>query len=208
MKLTSLPAAELIAAFRSTHPTPGGGSASAFAGAMGAALLAMVAAMPKNRAGSEEDVERLEAAAARCEALSEGLIDLVDRDSAAYEAVVAAYRLPKGSEEEKAERKGRIQLATKGAADAPLEAMRRAAEALETAAVVARFGNVNAASDVEVALELLTAAQRGARANVEINLSSIEETAYAARMRAEVARLAQECEAAAAAARQAAAQQG
>ena len=86
--------------------------------------------------------------------------------------------------------------------------MRRAAEALEAAAVVARFGNANAASDVEVALELLAAAARGAQANVAINLASVDDTVHAERLRAEVARLAQECEAAAAAARHAASQQG
>jgi len=208
MKLTSLPASELVAAFRSPDPTPGGGSAAALAGAVGAALLAMVAAMPKNRAASEEDVDRLQAAGARCATLSEALLDLVDLDSAAYEGVVAAYRLPKGSDAEKAERTAQIQTAMRRAAETPLETMRRAAEALETAATIARFGNANAASDVDVALELLGAAERGARANVEINLGSVKDERYVEGSRGEIARIAEQCAAAAAAARRAADQAG
>ncbi len=189
MKLTALPVSGLIAAFGSPSPTPGGGSASALAGAVGAALLAMVAAMPKSRASSAGDVSRLQAAGARCGALSDALLDLVDRDSDAYDAVMAAYRLPKAADDEKAVRKAAIQAAMKTAAETPLDTMRRAAGALETAAVVGRFGNANAASDVVVAIELLLAAVRGARANVEINLESLDDAAYAAQLREEVARI-------------------
>ena len=186
MKLTALPVSGLIAAFGSTSPTPGGGSASALAGAAGAALLAMVAAMPNNRASTADDVSLLQAAGTRCGALSDALLDLVDRDSDAYDAVMAAYRLPKASDEEKAVRKAGIQAAMKTAAETPLDTMRRAAEALETAAVVGRFGNANASSDVVVAIELLLAAARGARANVEINLESLDDAAYVEQLRGEV----------------------
>ena len=185
MKLTALPVSELIAAFRSTSPTPGGGSASALAGATGAALLAMVAAMAKNRAATADDARLLQAAGTRCGALSDALLDLVNRDSEAYDAVVAAYRLPKASDDEKAARKTAIQTAMKKAAETPLETMRHAAEALETAPLIARLGNANAASDVVVAVELLRAAARGARANVEINLESLDDAAYVARLREE-----------------------
>jgi len=208
MKLTSLSARELIAAFRSTNPTPGGGSAAALAGAVGAALLAMVGGMPKNRAASEEDVDRLEAAAARCRSFSDAFLDLVDRDSEAYDAVVAAYRLPKGSDAERQARTARVQSAIKQAAEAPLETMRRVAEALEAAAVIGRFGNANAASDVEVALEMLTAAERGARANVEINLETVTDASYVEHMRSEVARIAEQCRTEVSAARTAASHQG
>ncbi len=193
MKLTALPVSGLIAAFASPSPTPGGGSASALAGAVGAALLAMVAAMPKSRASSAGDVSLLQAAGTRCGALSDALLDLVDRDSDAYDAVMAAYRLPKASDDEKTIRKAGIQAAMKTAAETPLDTMRRAAEALETAAVVGRFGNANAASDVVVAIELLLAAVRGARANVEINLESLDDAAYAGQLREEVARIDQLC---------------
>ena len=128
MKLTDLPVSGLIAAFGSTSPTPGGGSASALAGAAGAALLAMVAAMPKNRASTADDASLLQAAGTRCGARSEALLDLVNRDSEAYDAVVAAYRLPKASDDEKAARKTGIQAAMKKAAETPLETMRQVIE--------------------------------------------------------------------------------
>ena len=180
MKLTDLPVSGLIAAFGSTSPTPGGGSASALAGAAGAALLAMVAAMPKNRASTADDVSLLQAAGTRCDAISDALLDLVNRDSEAYDAVVAAYRLPKASDDEKATRKAEIQAAMKKAAETPLETMRHASEALGMAPPIARLGNANAASDVVVAVELLLAAARGARANVEINLESLDDAPYVA----------------------------
>ena len=124
MKLTHLPVTDLIAAFGSPNPTPGGGSASALAGAAGAALLAMVAAVPKNRASEAEDAALLQTAGTRCGKLSDALLDLVDKDSDAYDAVVAAYRLPKASDDEKAARRTEIQVAMKKAAETPLDTMR------------------------------------------------------------------------------------
>ena len=193
MKLTDLSVSGLIAAFASTSPTPGGGSASALAGAAGAALLAMVAAMPKSRAATADDASLLQAAGTGCGALSDALLDLVNRDSEAYDAVVAAYRLPKASDDEKAARKSGIQAAMKRAAETPLETMRHASEALGKASLIGRLGNANAASDVVVAVELLVAAARGARANVEINLESLDEAAYVAQLREEVSEIDQRC---------------
>lgn len=202
MKLTHLPFQDLLAAFRSSEPTPGGGSASALAGAVGASLLAMVAGLPKPRAATDEDVQRLAAAGDRCVAISERLTTLVDRDSEAYETVVAAFRLPKGTDEEKAARAARIQDAMRLATEMPLEVMRECAEALTQAAVVAAFGNRNASSDVQVGLELLGAGLRGARLNVEINLPGLKDAAFVEGARAESERLTQTSEASAAAARQ------
>ena len=179
MKLSRLPVNELLAAFRSPSPTPGGGSASALAGALGAALLAMVASMPRHRAASADEGHRLEAAADRCAEISARLETLVDEDSQAYEQVVAAYRLPKVSPEEKTERSRRIQEALRTATEVPLDVMRRCVEAIEAAATVAALGNPNASSDVGVALELLSAAVRGAGMNVGINLATISDAAYA-----------------------------
>ena len=182
MNLTDLSLHDLLAAIRDPRPTPGGGSAAALGGALGASLLAMVASMTKHRAASEEDVERLRAAASRCADLSASLERLVDDDSAAYDGVVASYRLPRGSDVEKAERRSRIQAALVAAVETPLEVMRQCNDAIEAAATVARFGNPNAASDVGVAMELLVAAGRGARLNVEINLGSLEDQAYVSRV--------------------------
>jgi formiminotetrahydrofolate cyclodeaminase len=189
MKLTDLTIVNLLAAFQSPDPTPGGGSASALAGAVGASLLTMVAGLPKPRTETEEDLERLADAGRRCAALSQDLTALIDRDSEAYLDVVSAYRLPKGTDAEKAARAASIQVALKGATNTPLDVIRACAGAIEQAVVVAALGNPSASSDVRVGLELLLAGAIGASANVDINLTSIKDAAYVERLRAEVSEL-------------------
>jgi formiminotetrahydrofolate cyclodeaminase len=189
MKLTQHRVTDLLAAFRSPEPTPGGGSAAALAGAVGASLLAMVAGLPKPRAAGAEEVARLASAGARSAALADRLAGLVDRDSEAYELVVAAFRLPKGTEEEKGVRRTQIQEALRAATETPLDVMRACGEAIEQAAVVAALGNRNAASDVLVGLELLGAGLRGAKLNVDINLASLEDGRFVAAANDEAARL-------------------
>lgn len=190
MKLTASSVSDLLAAFRSPDPTPGGGSASALAGAVGASLLAMVAGLPKPSAASSEDVERLHDAGSRCAALAVGLEALIDEDSEAYDLVVNAFRMPRTTAEEKAARTAGIQRALTAATEAPLRVMRHCAEALAATDTVRDLGNPNASSDVQVARELLQAALQGARANVEINVGSLKDAAYIARVREEGARLA------------------
>jgi formiminotetrahydrofolate cyclodeaminase len=179
MRLSERTVTDLLAAFRSPDPTPGGGSASALAGAVGASLLAMVAALPKTRASNAQDEEALREAGQRCAALSDELTTLIDRDSEAYAQVLAAYRRPKGTDEEKAARSEAIQTALRSAIGAPLDVMRACANASIRAIAIASFGNPSAASDVQVGLELLMAGLRGARLNVEINLESVKDAAYA-----------------------------
>src|SRR5262245_6317436 len=162
MTLSDKRLVDLLAAFRSSEPTPGGGSASALSGAVGASLLAMVAGLPKPRTRTLEEERRLADAQSRCASISEWLAALMDRDSAAYDGVVAAFRLPKSSDDEKAERSVRIQEALRAATEAPLEVMRACVESIHLAETVAAFGNPNAASDVQVGLELLGAGLRGA----------------------------------------------
>ena len=183
MTLTDKSVKSLLEDFRSPAPTPGGGSAAALAGAVGASLLAMVAALPKPRAGHEEQLRK---AGQRSAALATMLEALVDRDSEAYELVVGAYRLPKSSEEEKGVRTLRIQDALKAAIAAPLEVMRACREGMTLAAVLLEHGNPNASSDVRVGLELLRAGLRGAQMNVEINLGILKDQAYADAVRAEL----------------------
>ena len=185
MKLVEHTVTDLLAAFRSPSPTPGGGSASALSGAVGASLLAMVAALPKSKTATEEDAARLSAAGARCAALASDLAGLIDRDSEAYDLVVAAYRQPKGTDEEKSTRSAAIQQALASAIEAPLSVMRACAAALTEAATIAALGNPSASSDVQVGLELLAAGLRGARLNVDINLGSMKDTAYVDKVRTE-----------------------
>jgi formiminotetrahydrofolate cyclodeaminase len=177
---------EILDAFASTDPTPGGGSAAALAGAIGASLLLMVAHMPKTRTSPEADRGALERAAALLTPAAAELRALIDRDTAAYDAVVAAYRLPKGTDGEKAARKGAIQAAMREAIEAPLGVMRACRTALAQLPLVEAHGNPNAASDVQVGRALLSAGLAGARANVEINLPSITDADYVQRVREEI----------------------
>ena len=189
MTLTHKSVKALLEEFRSPAPTPGGGSASALAGAVGASLLAMVAGLPKPRASADEDLQKLRAAGQRSTALALELEGLVDRDSEAYALVVSAYRLAKGTDEEKVVRARRIQEALVVAIAAPLDVMRACRAAIGLGPVLQEHGNPNASSDVQVGLELLGAGLRGARLNVEINLVSVKDPAYVAEVSAEIGRL-------------------
>jgi formiminotetrahydrofolate cyclodeaminase len=181
--------ADLMDAFASTDAVPGGGSAAAMTGATGASLLLMVAGMPKTKSGAPEETADLAEAASRLHPLRDSLLELVDIDSDAYSQVMDAFRLAKSSDEEKAARKQAIESATRVATEAPLNTMRACQQALRGALIVARNGNRRTTSDVGVGVELLLAGLRGARLNVEINLSSLEDPAYTARIKAEVEEL-------------------
>ena len=182
---STLALADLLDAFASDDAVPGGGSASALAGALGTSLLLMVAGMPRTRSGAPEETADLAAAAARLRPIRDRLLALVDADSEAYLQVMAAFKLPKASDEEKAARRAAIQAGTLAATEVPLETMRLCRQALGEAALVAERGNPNAASDVGVAMELLRAGRRGARLNVDINLPSLTDAAAAERLRIE-----------------------
>ena len=181
--LTTVAFADLLDMFASIDPVPGGGSASALAGAVGTSLLLMVAGMPKTKSGVPEETADLAAAAARLRPLRDRLSALVDADSEAYAAVAHALKLPKTTEEEKATRKQAIQSGTRQATEVPLDTMRACRDGLRHAVIVARCGNRNATSDVGVALELLMAGIKGAGLNVDINLGSLADQEYVERAR-------------------------
>ena len=181
--------ADLIDAFSSTDAVPGGGSAAALSGAVGVSLLIMVAGLSKTKTGAPEETADLAEASSRLHPLRDALVELVDRDSEAYRRVLAAFRLPKMSEAEKAARTEAIDAATRAAIDAPLDTMRLCQQALRGAVIVASNGSRRATSDVGVAVELLAAALRGARLNVDINLAGLNDEAYTARVREEVEEL-------------------
>ncbi len=113
----------------------------------------------------------------------------MDADTAAYDEVVAAYKLPKATSDEQQARKAAIQDALRGATDVPLGVMRLSSQALEQGAIVAQHGYPSASSDVGVGLALLTAGLKGARLNVDVNLASIGDAAYVAAVRAEIEKL-------------------
>ena len=174
--------ADLLDAFASNDPVPGGGSAAALTGALGVSLLIMVAGLPKSRTGAPEEVADLSKASARLRPLRESLQELIDRDAAAYQGVIAAYRLPKQSNEEQAHRAQAIADAMREATGTPLDTMRLCQQALEGAAIVAANGLGSASSDVAVAIELLLTAAKGAGMNVDVNLAAMKDGAEQARL--------------------------
>ena len=169
---------EFLDALASNAPTPGGGTAAAIAGAMGTSLLMMVARLPKSRAGADEERVALSEACATLANVRDQFTALADTDTDAFNQVMAAYRLPKGTEAEKAARKVAIQLELKAATTAPLDTLRVAEQAMEIAVVVATHANRAAVSDVGVGIGLVQAASDGAGANVRINLESIHDDAF------------------------------
>jgi len=182
---STLTVTELLDAFASSEPVPGGGSASALAGAVGVSLLMMVAGLPKTRTGTPEERAALGAAAARLRPLRDVLTTLVDRDSKAYTLVLEAFRLPKGTDAEKTIRRDAIDRAMRAATDTPLETMRACEQALGQAVAVAANVVRSAASDAGVGIELLRTALRGAALNVDTNLGDVKDQEYVERVRVE-----------------------
>jgi formiminotetrahydrofolate cyclodeaminase len=180
MSFSTLSLHDFIQALASAQPTPGGGSAAAVAGAMGTGLLIMVAGLPRTRGNTDEERAELAAVRERLLPLADALERCADHDSEAFNAVMAAYRLPKSSDEEKAARKAAITSGMRAATEAPLDTLRLAVEALESAETVATMGNPSAASDAGVGAGLLLAAANGAAANVRINLEGLADVDYRA----------------------------
>ena len=180
--LLNLTVTELLDAFASNTPVPGGGSASALAGAIGASLLIMAAGLPKTRLGTQEERTALDAAAARLKPLREELASLIDRDSDAYSSVMNAYRLPKSNDGEKATRTDAIAAAMRAATEAPLATMRACHEVMRDAGVIARSAAPAATSDVSVGIDLLATAARGAALNVDTNLKDVKDATYVNRV--------------------------
>jgi len=174
-RLTDLPARTLIERLATSDPIPGGGSAAALAGAMGAALVHMVVSLTSGRPAAEShEAALLEIGNAATTAQSD-LLRLTELDAVAYAAVVSARRLPRETELERQSRDVQMASAIREATMAPLETARRAAAVLTLAERVAPMGNRNAISDVGVGALLAAAAMRGAALNVRINLPYLAE---------------------------------
>lgn len=181
--------AQLLAALASPDPTPGGGTAAAIAGAMGTSLLVMVTGLAKSRNNRDDEKAALAAARTALEPIRATLMELADADTRSFDEVMAAYRLAKATDEDKAARTRAIQAALRGATEVPLDTLRACVDAAAHGRVVADFGNQSAASDAGVALGLLAAAAEGAAANVRINLDGLKDQAYKDATEAETARL-------------------
>jgi methenyltetrahydrofolate cyclohydrolase len=180
---------DFIDELKSDSPAPGGGSAAALAGAIGAALAIMVGNLTSRN-------DKYQAVHAQAQALQDSLEEqldclemYVDEDTAAFNRVMAAYRLPKATDEEKAVRSQEIQTAMQQAALLPMNVAAVAREVLTMSLRMLEIGNSNAASDAAVAGRMAYTAMWGAIYNVRINLGAIKDQAFVLNMRKQMEEL-------------------
>ncbi len=166
----------------SESPAPGGGSIAAYAGALGASLATMVANLSASKTGWQESWETFSDWAEKGQQLKDRLLALVDADTHAFNRIMEAFRLPKGTEAEQRERHLRIQEATKEAIRVPFRVMELASDSFAVIRAMAETGNPNSASDAGVAALCARAAVRGAYLNVKINAGSCEDKSFVQEM--------------------------
>ncbi len=168
-----------VTVLASAEPVPGGGSASAVAASLGAALVAMVASLSEGRAryAMYADVHRRTKAAGT--ELADRLLEIADEDAAAYAAFSAAAKMPRETPAEQTRRADSMRAAARVAAEVPFRCVEACLEVVEGAELLAARCNVNASSDLEVAALLAEAAARGAARNVLVNLPSVADDEWA-----------------------------
>jgi len=159
-------------------PVPGGGSVSALSAALGAGLAEMVANLTIAKKGYETVASEMKEIAETLHHLRQKLVTEVDKDANAYRQVLAAFKLPKGTEEQKAQRAAAIQNAMKNAARTPLAVAYDAVQVMDLAEKAIRNGNRNAVSDGAVGTMMARTAALGALFNVKINLASVTDKAF------------------------------
>jgi glutamate formiminotransferase/formiminotetrahydrofolate cyclodeaminase len=162
----------------SEAPAPGGGSIAAYAGALGAALATMVANLSAHKRGWDDRWEEFSAQAEHGQDLMGQLLRLVDADTSAFDAIMAAYGMPKANEAQQALRHRAIQDATRHAIDIPMKVAQIAHDALELASDMAQDGNPNSVTDAGVGAMCLRTAVMGAVLNARINCGDLEDKAY------------------------------
>ncbi|MBO0733887.1 MAG: cyclodeaminase/cyclohydrolase family protein [Methylocapsa sp.] len=170
----------------SERPTPGGGSAAAVCGAIGAALVSMVANLTIGKKNYEAVWGDLKAVNAKAEALRTELTEAIQEDVMAFDGVMGAYGLPRATDEEKAKRSTAIQAALKEATLAPLRAVKACFEVIRLSADAAEKGNLNVISDAGVAVLAANAGLRSAALNVFINAKAIKDREFAEKQLSEV----------------------
>jgi glutamate formiminotransferase / formiminotetrahydrofolate cyclodeaminase len=183
-------AERFVAEVSADTPTPGGGSVSALAGALAAALGEMVSRLTLKKKSFAEYHAAVQGSLARLAELREKLLENIDRDAESYEAVMEAYKLPKGTDSEKAVRAQAIELASKVAASVPLETAMLAGEIIRITESLRGATIPQAGSDLTVALHLAEAARTGAIENVRANLPSIKDEEWVRQMEAQIKALA------------------
>jgi glutamate formiminotransferase/formiminotetrahydrofolate cyclodeaminase len=187
--LVSMSVERFVDEVSSNSPAPGGGSVAALAGSLSAALAAMVANLTVGKAGYESAWASSSSLAERAQELKVALLRAVDDDTRAFDDVLAAMRLPKGTEDEKKTRSAAIAAAYEKATAVPLATARQCLQALELSEQAAVTGNRNSASDAGVGALLAKAGLDAAILNVRINLPSVREGKFKAATLAEVAEL-------------------
>ncbi len=180
---------QFLASVAAATPTPGGGSVSAVVGALGVALARMASGLARDKKGYEAVQADLLAVETRAASLQGRLLDLADRDARSFEAVLAAGRLPRATDAERAARVEAMQAAYQKATEVPLETMEACVDALELAAVAVEKGNRGATTDAAVAVLLAEAAMRGASLNAKVNLASIKDEGFRTAAEAKMDRL-------------------
>lgn len=162
----------------SESPAPGGGSISAYVGALGAALGGMVANLSAHKRGWDDRWEEFSNWAEKAQAIQDRLLFLVDEDTRAFNGIMDAFGMPKNTPDEKAARTAAIQAATRHAIAIPLQVMEQASAALPVLKVMARDGNPNSASDAGVGALCARAAVQGAWLNVRINAGGFKDKVW------------------------------
>ena len=192
-QISSWSIADFARKLSSEEPVPGGGSVSALAGTLGAALITMYCRLGMVRKGvNGDDQEVLQKTSIEAESYRSKLSRLITEDSLAYTEVMQAFKLPKGTEEETRARQQAIQRAFHLAVEIPMETMNACIECLHLIAEVALIGNPAAFSDLKVAQYMCQAGARGAMENVLINLPSIKDQEFVRIMNAKLAKLKKE----------------
>lgn len=174
----------------SESPAPGGGSISAYMGALGAALGTMVANLSAHKRGWDDRWKEFSDWAEKGQAIMSELVGLVDEDTAAFDKIMAAFGLPKGTEEEKAARAQAIEEATLFASQVPLRTMKASFKAFEIARAMASEGNPNSVSDAGVGALATRSAVLGACLNVKINAVELKDQVKASELIAEAEEIA------------------
>ena len=178
-KLIDMTCREFADETASESPAPGGGSISAYIGALGAALAAMVANLASHKAGWDDRWAEFSEWAVKGQQIKDDLLALVDEDTAAFNKVIDAFGMPKSSEQEKAARTDAIQEATKYATEVPFRTMERAFAAFEIIKAMAEHGNPNSVSDAGVGALCARSAVLGAFLNVKINAAGLKDRSFA-----------------------------
>ena len=176
----------------SESPAPGGGSISAYMGALGAALGTMVANLSSHKAGWDDRWKEFSDWAEQGQTLMQELLHLVDEDTAAFNRIMAVFAMPKSTDEEKAARAEALQEATRYATEVPLRTMQTAARVFPLVRAMAEEGNPNSVSDAGVGALAARSAVLGARLNVRINAAGLKDRTLADRLTAEADRIAAE----------------